>query len=140
MTSEDLINSWLRLWNGDYALADEIVADGFRLHAAMVDGGDGSAIDSPKALVGWIAQTRAAMPDLRFTIEVGPLTDGDHVVVRWRAAGTYAGGMPGATAPAGTGIDFTGTDILRIADSRFVEYWINSDTLLLMTQLQVVAA
>lgn len=135
-----LADGWLRLWNGDYAVADEIVGAEFRLHAAMLDGGDGSAIDSPQALVEWIQQTRAFLPDLDFGIEVGPLEDGAYLVVRWRAQGTYGGGMPGAAAPVGTKVDFTGTDILRVQDGRLVEYWLNSDVLVLLTQLQVAPA
>ncbi len=39
----------------------------------------------------------------------------------------------------GTAVTFHGTDILRIADDRIVEYWLNADSLDLMTQLQVGA-
>ncbi|WP_380158670.1 ester cyclase [Kineococcus sp. R86509] len=134
-----LVQSWLRLWNGDLTLAAEIVAPDFRLHAAMMDGGDGAAVDSPQALVGWIDSTRAAVPDLAFSIEVGPIVDGPSIAVRWRARGSYAGGVPGAQAPGGTLVDFTGTDVLRTEDGRIAEYWVNSDTLLLLTQLQVRA-
>jgi predicted ester cyclase len=140
MTSNEvLISSWLGLWNGDYAVAETIIAADFRMHAAMLDGGDGSAVNTPAALVEWIAMSRAAIPDLTFTIEVGPLVDGDHIALRWRAVGAYAGGMPGASAPAGTPIDFTGTDLLRTEHGRLAEYWLNSDTLQLVTQLQVTA-
>lgn len=140
MTNQQaLLDSWLGLWNGDYAQADKIIATGFRMHAAMLDGGDGSSVNSPQALVDWISRSRTAIPDLRFTIEVGPLIDGDHLGLRWHAQGHYAGGMPGATAPAGTAVDFTGTDLLRTEDGRLAEYWLNSDTLLLVTQLQVTA-
>ncbi len=135
-----LVASWLRMWNGDYSQADTLIAPSFRLHAAMMDGGDGSAVDSPQALVRWIASTRVAVPDLAFTVEVGPLVDGDHIVVRWQARGTYAGGVPGARAPVGTAVDFTGTDILRVERGQLAEYWVNSDTLALLTQLQVGGA
>jgi predicted ester cyclase len=135
--TERLVGMWLHLWNGEYTLADKIISADFQAHAAMLDGGDGSAINSPQALVTWISQTRAAIPDLHFSVQVGPLVDGASVAVRWHAQGTYAGGMPGATAPAGTKVDFTGTDTLRVANGRFAEYWLNSDTLLLLTQLQV---
>lgn len=138
--NEALINSWLDLWNGNYAMAEKIIAAEFRMHAAMLDGGDGSAVNTPAALAEWIAMTRTAIPDLVFTIEVGPLVDGDHIALRWRAVGTYAGGMPGASAPAGTPIDFTGTDLLRTEHDRLAEYWLNSDTLQLVTQLQVTAS
>jgi predicted ester cyclase len=132
-----MLDAWLRLWNGDYAQAPGIIAPDFRVHAALIDGGDGSAIRGARGLVAWIAQTRAAFPDLRFAIQVAPLTDGRYVSVRWTATGTYAGGFPGAEAAPGTEVAFTGTDTLRIRDDRFVEYWVNSDTLRLLTQLKV---
>ncbi|MGW7608828.1 ester cyclase [Streptomyces sp. NPDC054766] len=133
-----MLDAWLRLWNGDYTQAPGIISADFRVHAALLDGGDGSAIRGVDGLVAWIGQTRAAFPDLRFAIQVAPLVDGRHASVRWTATGTYAGGFPGAKAAPGTEVAFTGTDTLRIRDGRFVEYWVNSDTLQLLTQLKVI--
>jgi predicted ester cyclase len=140
-TTEDaeLVDAWLDLWNGDHARAEGIVSPDVAVHAAMLDGGDGSAVRGPEGMVGWIAQTRSAIPDLEFSIEVGPIVDGDHIALRWTAEGTYAGGMPGAAAPAGTPIAFTGTDLLRTEDGQVAEYWLNADALGLVTQLQVQA-
>jgi len=44
--------------------------------------------------------------------------------VRWKAHGTYCGGLPGA-APQATGreVTFTGTDTLRIAGGKLAGYW-----------------
>lgn len=134
-----LVAAWLKLWNGDYTHVDRSIARDFRVHAALMDGGDGSAINSPEALVAWIAQTRAALPDLRFTIEVGPIVSGDQIALRWRARGSYAGGWPGAAAPIGTRVDFTGTDLLRVRHDRLAEYWVNTDVHVLLAQLQVTA-
>ncbi|UXX91834.1 ester cyclase [Streptomyces sp. AD2-2] len=133
-----MLDNWLRLWNGDYDQAPGIISPAFRVHAALIDGGDGSAIRGADGLVAWIKQTRAAFPDLRFTEQVTPLIDGRHASVRWTATGTYAGGFPGAKAEPGTVITFTGTDTLRMRDGRFVEYWVNTDTLQLLTQLKVL--
>ena len=47
--------------------------------------------------------------------------------------------MPGAAAPAGTPVSFTGIDLLRVEDGQIAEYWLNADTLGLLTQLQVRA-
>ena len=154
---EQLVASWLALWNGDHTRAESLIADGFALHAAMMDGGDGGSVDSAASLVAWIAQTRAAVPDLIFTTQVGPIVDGDHLALRWRAVGTYAGGLPGAGAPVGTRVDFTGTDLLpgasatatmtrttsgwdihldavglpRLADGQFYQAWLrNADGVL----------
>lgn len=134
---DEVVDAWLDLWNGDYAQAERVIAPDLQVHAPMLDGGDGSAVQGPVGLVEWITQTRTTAPDLRFTVEVGPLVDGDHVALRWIAEGTYAGTVPGAAAPAGTPISFTGTDLLRIEDGQVAEYWLNADTLGLLTQLEV---
>ncbi|MER5532862.1 ester cyclase [Streptomyces mirabilis] len=133
-----MLDAWLRLWNGDFAQAPGIISPGFRVHAALLGGGDGSSIRGVDGLVAWIGQTRAAFRDLRFTIEVPPLVDGRYASVRWTATGTYAGGFPGAEAQPGTVVTFTGTDTLRMRDGRFAEYWVNTDTLSLLTQLQAL--
>lgn len=70
---------------------------------------------------------------------MGPIIDGDLIALRWRAQGSYAGGFPGAAAPAGTPADFTGTDLLRVQDGQLAEYWVNSDVHVLLAQLQVTA-
>ena len=49
--------------------------------------------------------------------------------------GRYRGGMPGATAAAGTPVAFGGIDLLRARGDRFAEYWVSSDGLALMGQL-----
>jgi predicted ester cyclase len=134
-----LVDSWLALWNGDYDIAETIISESNRVHAAMMDGGNGSAVAGVSGMKDFVGQTRSISSDLVFSIDVGPLVDGDHVVVRWIATGHYGGGLPGAGAPVGTEVTISGTDILRVADNQIVEYWLNADTLALMTQLQVGA-
>jgi len=135
-----LIDSWIALWNGDYDVAETIISESNRVHAAMIGGGDGSAVAGVSGMKKFVGQTRSVSSDLVFSIDVAPLVDGDHVVVRWVASGHYGGGMPGAGAPVGTEVTITGTDILRISSNQIVEYWLNADTLALMTQLQVGAS
>ena len=133
-----MLDAWLRLWNGDYTQAEAIISPDFTVHAALLDGGDGSTVRGADGLVAWISQTRAAFPDLHFSLQIDPLIAGHHASVRWTATGTYAGGFPGAKAQPGTTVTFTGTDTLRIKDGKFVEYWLNSDTLQLLTQLHAL--
>jgi predicted ester cyclase len=135
---DQVVAGWLKLWNGDYTDVERLIDPGFRVHAAMLDGGDGSAVTGPEGLVGWITLTRAVMPDLHFAIQVGPIEQGEHFVVRWIAEASYAGGFPGASAPVGANIAFTGTDILRVHGGLIAEYWVNSDMHVLLQQLQVV--
>ncbi|MEV0941764.1 hypothetical protein AB0I90_15470 [Micromonospora wenchangensis] len=44
-----LVGAWKALWNGDFSDVDELIAPGVRVHVALADGGDGSAIDNAKA-------------------------------------------------------------------------------------------
>lgn len=134
-----LVSRWVALWNGDYAIAEEIISADNRVHAAMFDGGDGSAVRGAQGMVAFVQDMRALMADLDFGVEVGPIVDGAHVVIRWVATGHYGGGVPGAGAAAGTEVTFRGTDILRVGGGQIVEYWLNADTMHLMTQLQVGA-
>jgi predicted ester cyclase len=102
-----------------------------------MDGGDG-LLGRP-ALVEWIKQLRAAFSELKFAIEVGPIVQDEHIALRWIATGAYGGGFPGATAPVGAKIEFTGTDTLRVEDGKLAEYWLNSDVHVLLAQLGVGA-
>ena len=134
MNHKTLLDDWLALWNGDYAAADRCVSADFTVHVATMDG---STIQGRDDLVEWIKQSRTPYSSLVFAVEVGPITDASHIVVRWLATGAYAGGFPGATAPVGTAISFTGTDILRVEHDQLVEYWLNSDIQVLFAQLGV---
>lgn len=137
-TSNASFEPWRQLWNGDLTQLDAIVAENFVAHAALMGGTGEGTVRSRDALGQWIGGLHAVMTGLVFSIEVGPITDVDYLVVRWRARGTYRGGFPGTSdAAIGREIDFTGTDILRVADGKIAEYWVNSDTLLLMQQLGV---
>ncbi|SMH51106.1 Predicted ester cyclase [Rathayibacter oskolensis] len=135
----EIVDQWVAMWNGDTALAEAIISSGNRVHAALFDGGDGSALGGVSGMTSLVTEMRSLLPDLVFSIDVGPLVDGDHVVVRWVATGHYGGGVPGAAAPVGTEVTFHGTDILRLADGQVVEYWLNADTFALMSRLQVGA-
>ncbi len=127
---------WRDLWNGDLAITDKIIAKDFTAHAAPLTGAGAPEIHGREALNKWISDIHAVLPDLTFTIEVGPITDRDYLVVRWGARGTYRGGFPGASPEAiGRKIAFTGTDTLRVAGGMLAEYWANADSLLFIQQL-----
>ncbi len=142
MTSEDsklLWDRWIDLWNGDLAVAEEIIHPQFALHR-IPPPRISDQLGGREGLVAWIDQTRSLFPDLRFTVEVGPIADGETVAGRWIAEGTYQGGIPGSTAPAGTRVRFHGNDIWRSEGGLIREYWLSDDLLDLMQQLGVIAA
>ena len=133
-----LVNPWKDLWNGDLGVADKIIAEDFAAHAAPLSGTGPDEIRGREALKCWISGIHAILPDLTFAIDVGPITDDEHLIVRWKAHGTYRGGFPGATAEAcGREVTFTGTDTLRVAGGKLAEYWANADSLLFFQQLGV---
>ena len=126
------------LWNGDLSLTEKIIAEDFVAHAAPLTGTGTDQIRGRQALNEWVSGIHAILPDLAFVIEVGPIADDEHLVVRWKARGTYRGGFPGASPEAvGREITFTGTDTLRIAGGMLAEYWANADSLLFFQQLGI---
>jgi len=128
-----LYRRWLlELWNGDLAVAGQIVTEGF---VGSWPGRPG-LVHGPEELAETIRMSRELFLDLVFSVEVGPIADGDLLAARWIGRGRYKGGMPGATAPTGTPVSFSGHDLLRVEDGRFAEYWVISETEHLFAQLQ----
>ncbi|WP_181176563.1 ester cyclase [Mesorhizobium sp. B2-3-5] len=137
-SNASLAEPWRLLWNGDLSYTDKIISPDFVAHAAPITGSGGDTIHGRAALNAWISGIKSIFPDLDFQIEVGPIADRDHFVVRWRARGTYHGGFPGAPASStGRKVTFTGTDTLRVKDGQLVEYWANADSLLFVQQLGI---
>jgi predicted ester cyclase len=131
-----LYRRWmLELWNGDLALAGELVTDDFLVHQARADGAGSEAVRGPEAVTRMVREGHAPFEELTFEVEVGPVVEGNLVAARWLGRGRYRGGLPGATAPAGTPVAFGGIDLLRAREGRFAEYWVSSDGLQLMAQL-----
>ena len=134
-----LYRRWmLELWNGDLAVATELVTDDFVIHQARADGAGSDERRGPEAVVQLVRDGHAPFDGLTFEIEVGPVVEGDLVAARWAGRGRYRGGMPGATAAAGTPVAFGGIDLLRARGDRFAEYWVSSDGLALMGQLRAL--
>jgi predicted ester cyclase len=131
-----LYRRWmLELWNGELAVATELVTDDFVIHQARADGAGSDERRGPEAVVQLVRDGHAPFDGLTFEIEVGPVVEGDLVAARWAGRGRYQGGLPGATAAAGTPVAFGGIDLLRARGDRFAEYWVSSDGLALMGQL-----
>ena len=122
----------LELWNGDLAVADQVVTADF---VGSWPGRPG-LVHGPEELAETIRMSHELFLDLTFAVEVGPIADADLVAARWIGRGRYKGGMPGATAPAGTPVSFGGHDLLRVEGGRFAEYWVISETEHLAAQLQ----
>jgi SnoaL-like domain len=99
------------LWAGK-PVAAELVSGDFVGHWPNHD------VGGPDELQAIVDETRTMFSDLKFVVEIEPFVDRDLVAARWVGTGVTADG------PA----RFTGNDILRFADGRFVEYWTGTST------------
>ncbi|WP_437227688.1 ester cyclase [Planctomicrobium sp. SH661] len=75
----------------------------------------------------------AAFPDLWIRVE-DTLVEGEQVVVRWHATGTYTGSsdLPGS----GSQVDVTGITWIRVSNGKLMEGWQQSGIQLAMQSLQ----
>lgn len=131
-------DKWIAMWNGNLALAEEIMAPDYRLHMVPIGGGDLSAYAGAAGMAGWIGQLHAAIASFVFDVQVQPLFGNGMIAGRWLASGIYKGGFPGAKAEPGTPIKFAGADFLRVENGKIAEYWLSADQLELMTQLKML--
>jgi len=91
-------------------------------------------IQGPEPFKQLLSMLLSAVPDLHYTIE-DLFGEGDRVVVRYTARGTHKGDLMGIP-PTGKQATGTGTDIIRVANGKILEEWINSD---LMQQFGVTS-
>ena len=77
-----------------------------------------------------------AFPDHHTVIE-DLIAEGDKVVSRYTFRGTHQGDFMGIP-PTGKQVSFTGIEIDRIKDGKFVESWVNEDDLGMMQQLGAI--
>jgi predicted ester cyclase len=131
--NKELYRRWFEevVTGGDLALADELLAPGYRLHFPGMPG----PIDreAHKALV---TMFRTAFPDWVETVD-DVIAEGDKVVIRVTGRGTHEGDFQGVL-PTGRQVTATGVGIGRIENGRIAEAWAAYDALGLMQQLGAV--
>ncbi len=123
--------------NGDdyVAIHDELLAENARLHIAIPGTPDPLDREGHKQMV---AMFRAAMPDIRDTVE-DIIAEGDSVAVRWSGMGTQMGELMGVPA-TGRQVNTTGVYIFRFAGGQIVESWLNLDLLGVVQQIGAIPA
>ncbi|MEV3895235.1 phosphopantetheine-binding protein [Streptomyces anulatus] len=137
---QELWNAWNRLWNGDYAIADDYVSRTMRVNIPEFGMPDPATLGDGPRIAAWIAAFRSSYDDdAAITGELGPFFVDDYAIGRWVFRGTWTGGRPAtATVAPGTEVTFRGVDILRFEDGRIAEYWLTDDQLDLYAQLGAV--
>ena len=69
-----------------------------------------------EALLALMRETHGMFTALEFTLDVGPVVEGDLVAARWTGVGHTADGA----------VRLLGHDLLRVRGERFAEYWVAS--------------
>lgn len=124
----------------DLSIIDETFAPEYVVHYPDLEPIHGR--DKAKAAIGAFLD---AFPDIVFTIE-DQIAEGDKVVTRWTAKGTFSGrfrGFPeegGVVEPTGRKVEFRATDIYFIQGGLILEEWNTLEPMEMMRQLGVIAA
>lgn len=109
------------VWNqGNPRTIDESVARDWVGHVP------GKELDGPAQLKEYIAGLRTAFPHMQYTVE-DTIAEGDRVGLRWSARDNSRRGSQG-NRPSGVERTITGITFARLADSKIVESWAESQT------------
>jgi predicted ester cyclase len=125
------VRAFYDFWNtGDEALLKDAIAPNFTDHTlppGRPQGPQGPAFAS--------RQFRAAVPDLRVTVEK-MIVAGDNVTVHTSFAGHFTGRY-GQTQGKGQPISFRATDLVKIENGRITDNWHIEDNLTLLLEMGV---
>ncbi|MEV7520404.1 nuclear transport factor 2 family protein [Streptomyces sp. NPDC091371] len=107
-----LVEGWAALWNGDVALADQILAPGFRLHFAD----DSAATFGRDELTAFISANSLAFTGMTFAADAPPLVDSERgeLACRWSERHADDGGDV---------VVKSGIDMFAVTDGRISAVW-----------------
>ena len=119
---------WDEVWHqGDLRRIDDLFASDFVRHDP------GRELHGTEQNRQFVAELRAAFPDLHFTVE-DEIAEGDRVCVRYRFEGTHTGAFRGIPSTKKR-IGYSGILIYRILNNKIVEQWTEFDLLGFLKQL-----
>lgn len=141
-SNKAIVGRWFtEFWGQTYnpEVIDAIAAPDMLLHYSLHEPRNGR-----EDIKAFMADFRAAFPDLAFAGAADLIAEGDYVVGRWIGGGTHTGPafsdfLVGAL-PAATGktMRFTGTTVLRLKDGLIVEELGLDDGVTALTQLGLI--
>jgi steroid delta-isomerase-like uncharacterized protein len=136
MSTNEIMVSELygRVWSeGDYAAVERLIAPHYTIHSDPGDAWEGQALDRER-YVERVQFSHAAFPDLVFELH-DLVAAGDRVAVRWGAAGTHCGPLPGLPA-SGRRLRFAGQTLYELKDGYIAGHWQVIDRLGFVQQLR----
>ena len=129
--NKELARNWNKIFEGDFAIAEDVVAEDCVYHNGPPD-----ILPGPDGVKEWAIMIRNGFPDLHFTDE-DYVAEGDKVAGRFEATGTHNGEFAGVPA-TGKPITFSGINIMRIAGGKIVEHWVQYDAMGIMQQIGAI--
>ena len=124
-TNKAIVGRWFtEFWGDRYnpAVVDDLAAPDMLLQYSLHEPRRGR-----EDIKAFMADFRAAFPDLSFAGAADLIAEGDYVVGRWIGGGTHTGPafsdfLSGSLPPAtGRQMRFTGTTVLRVENGKIVE-------------------
>lgn len=137
MLGKTLYQKWIDAWNRDISILNQITDEDCIVHQARTDGKDSSLLKGVTALSNIITSGKYFFEDTTMALVVPPIEENNFVCARWNFTGHYNGKMVGAKAKNGKVVSFDGTDIFRIDKGKIIEYWVSSDGIDFMNQLEM---
>lgn len=113
-TGLHLWERWTAMWNGEPALARQLVAPGFALHLTNPVVDPATVTDGP-SVERWVGAHRAKFEQLTFSSKLGPFVD--------VAKGIVAGPWIARAIIAGKLQPVCGMDTIAFAGGKITAYW-----------------
>jgi hypothetical protein len=113
-----LYAQWVRMWNGELELSDQIIGADFIVHLAPDSCQPQREIRDARAVRAWVDAIRSRNDEVTYNLQDEPLVSGTTVLAFWQATGK-------ARTLDRAPVDFAkvGVDVLRVANGKFVECW-----------------
>lgn len=115
--------------NQDLTAVDDLLHPKVVIHSLLGD------YEGPERMKTVVESWLAAFPDLIVTNKA-VISEGDLVVIQWKAEGTHLGEFKGI-APTGIRVSYEGVTIYKINMNKITEYWAYLDMAHLLTQIEV---
>ena len=143
-TNKAIVGRWFTHFWGETCnldIVDELAAPNMLLQYSLHDPRRGH-----EDIKSFMADFRAAFPDLKFWGAADLIAEGDYVVGRWEGGGTHTGPAFNdflvGSLPAATGrkMHFTGTTVLRLENGKIAEEIGLDDGVTALQQLGLIKA
>lgn len=137
MSGKEIYQLWMEAWNKDISILQNIADENCIVHQARTDNKDSERTVGVKALIDVVNSAKYFFDNVEMSLVVQPIEEEDYVSARWNFKGSYNGNMEGAKAGKGKIVSFDGTDIFRIENDKIKDYWVSSDVMDYMNQLEM---